>query len=426
MDRSSFYGVLRKLEPSGLDGFEGLIAKLLTALTKKQFFLATAGYQGGRDSSTAGVGGIFIAVECKRYCNDTDLNDRQILGELEEVSQSFPFLDLWVLVASRTVDDSLRAKLSESARKKSIEVMTIETNDSSWGSLAILCAAAPEIVLDHIERHLLGEDLKSITNFLDSVKQDPDYSMLLDRMRENLSPAYIGYENYRIKQNEWFKARLYLERSSRAAFGQLLNVLDSNIKFISRKGLETEIDGWFNAWEGAHKVFSLLGEEGDGKTWAVANWLTKKISDADFPAVVFLASKNVNSSEPLDVLAKSIAIQSGNGDPVYWTRKLANWLTRPITSKPYFLLVLDGINERPSFPWRALLESLDDEPWRGRVAVMLTCRTITWNKRFSNLNHLEFQTLTLQPFNNEELNEALAAYSLRMSDISENLLGPHS
>ena len=315
------------------------------------------------------------------------------------------------------------AKLSESARKKSIEVMTIETNDSSLGSLAIICAAAPEIVLDHIKRHLPGEDLKSITHFLDSVKQDPDYSTLLDRMRENLSPAYIGYENYRLKQNEWFKTRLYLERSSRAAFGQLLNVLDSNIRFISRKGLDTEIDAWFNAWEGAHKIFALLGEEGDGKTWAVANWLTKKISSVCFPAVVLLASKNVNSSEPLEVLAKSISIQTGNGDPVYWTRKLANWLTRPVTSKPYFLLVLDGINERPSFPWRALLESLDDEPWRGRVAVMLTCRTMTWNKTFSNLNHFEFQTLTLQPFNNEELNEALAAYSLKMSDISENLLG---
>jgi len=120
MDRTSFYSVLRKLEPSGIDGFEGLIASLLTALTKKQFFLATAGYQGGRDSSTAGIGGIFIAVECKRYCNDTALNDRQILGELEEVSQSFPSLDLWVLVASRTVDDSLRAKLimSQSSLKK--------------------------------------------------------------------------------------------------------------------------------------------------------------------------------------------------------------------------------------------------------------------------------------------------------------------
>ncbi len=40
------------------------------------------------------------AIECKRYQASTDLDDRQLLGEVQQVSWSTPDLDLWVLVTS--------------------------------------------------------------------------------------------------------------------------------------------------------------------------------------------------------------------------------------------------------------------------------------------------------------------------------------
>lgn len=47
MEEKSVYSALRKLKPSGPNGFEGLIAQLLENLTGRHFFLASSGYQGG-------------------------------------------------------------------------------------------------------------------------------------------------------------------------------------------------------------------------------------------------------------------------------------------------------------------------------------------------------------------------------------------
>lgn len=63
---------LRKLKPSGVQGFEGLVAQLLEALTERRFYLAKSGSQEGRDMSSGHYDSNVIAVECKRYLNRTN------------------------------------------------------------------------------------------------------------------------------------------------------------------------------------------------------------------------------------------------------------------------------------------------------------------------------------------------------------------
>jgi hypothetical protein len=43
---SELRDVVRKLKPTGVDGFEGLMAAVLTAITKTTFSLAKSGSQG--------------------------------------------------------------------------------------------------------------------------------------------------------------------------------------------------------------------------------------------------------------------------------------------------------------------------------------------------------------------------------------------
>jgi hypothetical protein len=57
---------IRKLRPDGDDGFEGLIAAVLSDLTKRSFALASAGSQHGKDEQSALDGGT-IVFEAKRY-----------------------------------------------------------------------------------------------------------------------------------------------------------------------------------------------------------------------------------------------------------------------------------------------------------------------------------------------------------------------
>ena len=140
------HDILRKLKPTGPDGFEGLIAILLESLIGRHFFLSKPGFQGGRDMSTEGRNTNIIAVECKRYQSKTDLDERELLGEILQVSRDIPDLDLWVLVASRNIDDRLEKSIVSAAREKGFEAIIIdtgETNSDHLSSLAAICANSP-------------------------------------------------------------------------------------------------------------------------------------------------------------------------------------------------------------------------------------------------------------------------------------------
>ncbi|WP_316176349.1 hypothetical protein [Bradyrhizobium sp. SZCCHNRI1073] len=57
---------LRKLKPTGPDGFEGLMAAVLTDITKRTFALASSGSQRGKDGQSVLDEGA-IAFEGKLY-----------------------------------------------------------------------------------------------------------------------------------------------------------------------------------------------------------------------------------------------------------------------------------------------------------------------------------------------------------------------
>jgi hypothetical protein len=117
---TDLFNILRQVKPSGPDGFEGLIAALLEELTGRHFDLATSGTQGGRDMSSRRSNTNVVAVECKRYGQNTELNGRELLGELVQVGQDIPDLDLWVLVASREVPSQLTEALNRLAAEKGV------------------------------------------------------------------------------------------------------------------------------------------------------------------------------------------------------------------------------------------------------------------------------------------------------------------
>ena len=427
MNYEILFHYLRKLDPSGPGGFEGMIAQLLEVLTGRRFLLAKSGYQSGRDMSTGLLGANRIAVECKRYLDGTSLNERELLGELVQVSYDIPELDLWVVVATRSVGDKLQDLISQEARTKGFEALIIDTETDDGGfisSLAVLCAHAPEVVVSFIERKIPDAKTEKLKDVLSSISIQQGYPKRLDELRGNLSSSAIGFENLRHNQNEWLLTRFRSKSESRAAFGQILDISDQDVALIERIKARENIDKWLNSWKNNRSFLAILGEEGDGKTWAIASYLLKKLrSDNNFPLALFITSTNIPpNNEPQELLAQVIARQSGKFDEVYWKRRLESWTQRVEQTNPLFLLILDGINERQDIDWRSLLEKLDVPPWKDLVAVVITCRTHTWGKKYSTLSHLSFQSWTIPPFDDSELCSALAVYNLKPSDIDPSLL----
>jgi Restriction endonuclease len=127
---ASLKSALLSLEPSGPHGFEGLIQQLLSALTGYQFYLAQSGTQGGRDLATPRVGTV-LAVECKRYGADTELDRTHLLGKLIEAEMLVSGLDVWVLVASRDVPEQLYSALEAASRRLAVDVQVVADGDGT-------------------------------------------------------------------------------------------------------------------------------------------------------------------------------------------------------------------------------------------------------------------------------------------------------
>lgn len=421
------YDILRKLKPTGTDGFEGLIARLLESLTGRHFSLSKPGFQGGRDMSTNGRNTNIIAVECKRYQSNIALNERELLGEIQQVSWDIPELDLWILIASRNIDDRLEKSIVDAAREKGFEsiiIDTVETNSDQPSSLATICANSPETFIDFIQEKSPGTDTTKLKDILTSIKKQAKYQDVISKLLNDFSPSIVGYDNWRHSQNNWILDRFRSESESRAAFGQVINVLDDNAWLVRRESACNKINTWLDGWKKEYTFLCLLGDEGDGKTWAIASWLSKYIRDnEEFPSVIFLTSSRISlTTDPQEFLANAISQQLKEFDAKYWEKRLNKWILRPGSDKPLIILILDGINERYDFNWRNLFEKLDVPPWKERIAVILTCRTITWENKYSHLSHLKAQRWVIPPFDNIELTNALSRHHLRLSDIQQELL----
>jgi hypothetical protein len=412
---------LRNLHPTGLDGFEGLIAKLLEKLTGQHFHLAQSGTQLGRDMSASRLNSNVVAVECKRYSSNTELNERELLGELVQVAQAIPDLDLWVLVTSRDIPSQLDESLRSAAHKLNITYFSISTNDGIPSSLEILCAQAPDLVNKYLENKKTKSSIyRTLINFAKS----PDFNERVEKLRQQFISPIIGYDNWQGEQKKYFLKCLQSEKESRAQFGQVINIDEVGIKLIERKSTFAKLDDWFNQWKTNSQPFVVLGEEGDGKTWSAASWLSNKLKEVkDFPPVLFLSSLNIDDNDPETLISGAIYRYFSGLTQEQWKKRLRRWVKRETNNAPLLFVVLDGINERRNEEWwRTLLEKFAVQPWFNQIAVIITSRTAYWQRHFEHLHHIQAVTYILPPYSDDELNEALAYHHLHRDDISQELL----
>jgi hypothetical protein len=421
---SKLIGTIRQIAPTGPEGFEGLVAQLLTAFTGRRFHLARSGSQAGRDMSTRHASSNVVAVECKRYGRETELDERELLGELAQAIRDIPDLDLWVLVSSRDVPSQLYEALYQQARHDSIEFLSISVDDGEPSSLEALCAQSPEVVIAHVESEISSGQREELEQLLAEVAAHPKFLARIEHVKDQFLSSFIGYDNWRSVQNQWFQDCLASEAESRAHFGQLLNIREPGAVLVQRRSAWTRLDEWFSGWNETRKILFLLGEEGDGKTWAVASWLDRNIQDQkDFPAVVFLSSLRVDSNEPLSLLSGGISRRLPTLQTEDWARRLYRWTNRSKGNVPSLLLVLDGINERRKATWwRELIDQLAGSPWCDSAAILITCRTAYWQRHFEKLRYLQTVTYTLPPYDDKELDTALAYHSLSRPDVSDDLM----
>lgn len=237
------------------------------------------------------------------------------------------------------------------------------------------------------------------------------------------SDENLGYEHWREDQNNWLDRQLKSEKESWAKFLQNMAVLDPSIKVIRREEANRKLDSWWIGWPDNSQSFFLLGEEGDGKTWAAISWIAEKIQSKTFPPVVVVPAFRVSADDPESLILDAIRSQlKGPNRDNYWQIYFERWLELPVNKNPLVLLFIDGINERPSHGWRAILDQFAVEPFENRIAIVATCRTDYWKEHIGNHPNLSADSWILSPYNESELQIALSKSGVPRDKITEDIL----
>lgn len=426
MDFDHFLEILWEQDPTGENGFEGLVSVLLENLIGQRFFLSRAGAQNGRDMASEGKIGNLLAVECKRYRDSTELRSGELLAKFLETAISVPPPDVWSVVTTKRLGEQHHRKLELASQNFGITYFPVDAEGSEDSAIATLCASAPELISEHLRNYkpcLNREKAEEVNKYLGEIAGRKRFLTQVENLSRNLMADNLGYDHWVKKQNNWFRSCLISRSMAQAAFRQDIALLDPGQKVINRVGVKSTLDEWWKNWREEKRPLVVLGEEGDGKTWALTSWLAGNIEKENFPPILFVPSIHATSPDDVSKLIVSVLQrQLSEPRPDYWSKRLQRWIKAYRENIPILLLVLDGLNERYSFDWKTFFSNLVALPWASQIAVAATCRIAYWDRHLASFLDEAVKTWVLPPYNEKELELALNAYGIQREHFSENMI----
>lgn len=226
------------------------------------------------------------------------------------------------------------------------------------------------------------------------------------------------------KLAQWLLNCLSDKKLSSVNFNQDLTVLRPESHYIQRAAANESLDFWWSEWQAHNRPFVLLGEEGDGKTWAVSSWIAKTISltGNQLPVVFISATKVSKAANFITEMADAMAKANDSISAIEWESRLKLFLTNRVNNLPQIVLIVDGLNERPSLDWRDFFDNYLASRFRKSIALIVTCRNGYWNDHLVREYMDSVSVWQLSPFNNDELDHALARHHLTRASFSDRVL----
>ncbi|WP_143520325.1 radical SAM protein, partial [Halopseudomonas pelagia] len=283
--------VLQSLPASGQSGFEGLIAKLLTKLTSVPFLVRRAGSQQGRDADSSVSAAECIFIECKRYEESSSLDERALRTQIEISANAAPGLDMWVLATTRSVDASAVEWLAEKTREMGADFFVLSCGTlSEPADLDYLAAAFGDDVVSFCSG---SEAIEATTReYLRRVREREGFNDALARIRKAFDSATVGLPSFRSRLNASLCSTLENEETSRLKLNAHLTSGEQTPVNVPRPVVKQQLDAFASPSRdsGAPRICVVQGDEGNGKSWAVATWVRALISKPSAPPVFWFKS----------------------------------------------------------------------------------------------------------------------------------------
>ena len=211
---------LLRLCPTGADGFEGLMASVLTDITGMPFRLAASGSQFGSDGSAVQEED-GVSFECKRY--EDRIPRGAVLSKIAELSLSSASVDAWFLCATSEVSAQLAGDVSRHGREFGIGTLVLD-----WAGvlprLAVAVAMSPDVL-----RHSFAAE-PSVWAAVQAVRAASDFDARAEQLRRDLREPLIGTEVARRENAAWLMAAFSDRNTATLAFGEPLSPLDGGTR----------------------------------------------------------------------------------------------------------------------------------------------------------------------------------------------------
>ncbi len=413
------------LDPSGPEGFEGLLGVILGEITGQSFRLAKSGTQRGRDGDSAFDGGATY-FEGKRYKEGLSKND--IATKLFDVANDDAGLvDLWILgatceVASQTVDD-----VRKFAAKNGFGIAVLDWSNYDLGSLLVATVAAGLKSKDFIKQGLTGtlgaSFIAPAINAIDHFEKHEDYPSRASALRKSLATD-VGLGHAKTLNQEWL-GRLFTNKvQARAELGQPLSPFDpSSPSALDRpeRALLTK------AFSGApeSEIYAIVGEEGVGKSWlAVQGW---NLSSPKSLLVLCPADDLIeDDAEDFDdfLIRKLIRQTDENVTPqvvARWKRRLNGWRARIPATSVRVTLIADGLNQPLKSNWGRWLDRAALRLKELGGCLVVTTRTQHWADLKKTL-FCGVTTITLAEWSINDVKQILGSRGIDFSNTRIEVL----
>jgi len=384
-----------------------LVRELLESWTGQCFRLARSGSQSGKDAVSDSSSGISLAAEMKRYGQGSTLSRRELLGELSEVTQALPDLDLWVLATTTEIGDREAEGIKQQSEQSGLEILILDSRTDGSGYLNIFCAKYPDVIKNFCQRNCKDIKLEELDLSLKSIQSHINFEIWVKQLHELLDTAVFGYEGARRKAFQWLLKHIDNQIESMAVFLQDIGLNDKNRRPpITRTSLNAQFNTWWKNRNIDLKHAVLLGEEGTGKTWAVMAWLSSKFNGETGPILLPVTSIQLTGAFDLYELIVEILIKRCGKNETFWKKRLKGWMNHLEMGKPLFLLYMDGLNEKPNLAWGSLIMQSNSQAWYGSVVILITSRKEFYQTKVAS-PLLGIKNIEITGYDDAELQEEL-------------------
>ena len=365
--------ILLKLPPSGKNGFEGVVAETLSRISGVPFRLAESGTQFGIDGAAAYEEDA-ICFECKRYQEKP--RDADVLVKIDQLLIHKDEADLlWILACTASIRTQLADRLREKAERDGIEVLILDwTGDPP--PLAVVLAKAGPPVIDKIVTLSKGAVEKDkLEEIFVAIQEQEGFEVQVDKILRRLNAPETATIRAAEKNREWFADRFKDAHLARLDLGQPLAPNAAEVSHMTRAAL---VSHTAEALQNDDPVV-LLGGEGCGKSWLAANVIERQ--EAHTLTALFSAEQlpdRVLSGQAIDLLVGQLICQTA-GNPrdnkllKRWRRRVDAWHERVRPGR--FLIVLDGLNQRPEKDWGRIIEAFRQLSEEAGGRLLVTCRS---------------------------------------------------